>query len=315
MRILFVHAGGSKTGTTSLQNFLDLETEALSRAGLTYGHRVGVTSPYSPTSGNGWPLLHLLNTTDPGDYEVDALLESYLEDRPAGIVSTERFELVPFAGWQKLVASARRREVKVHIIFSVRDPVAYFVSRYDQAIKRHGEFRAPLVWLRDEPWRHLDFLLCLDQMRDSVDFDILHYGADPGNVVARIGEILSPELAVVAGNRAYLANRSLTNRERQTLLYINEHYDRQVAINLSTFLLQNYPNLPPEKLCDHAFHAAIEERWTAGCAWINERFFKCCPVITAHQPRPMCEPPPATDVDFGKILIDWSLSRDRAALR
>ncbi|MEO6215926.1 MAG: hypothetical protein ABIO86_07835 [Sphingomonas sp.] len=307
-RTLLVHAGGSKTGTTSLQNFFDLHVDWLEAAGITYHNRVGVRSPFSPTSGNGWPLLDLMTAPEGREAELDTLLDAYTGSHPRGLVSTERFERVTAKGWSALVSRANAAGIRLHLLYYVRDPIPYFLSRYDQAIKRHGETRDFLPWFEDEPWWHLDFLRCLEPLRSEIELTLLHYSTRASDTVANVARLLDLPFAPQEGKRTYDANRSLTERERRVLKYLNAAYGPKAAISLSTFLLEHHPGLPSEKLRDPALDQAIQGRYRDACDWINARYFDGQPVLSAR-PESEVASPPRTCVDdeiFDRILVDWA---------
>jgi len=310
-RVLIVHAGGSKTGTTSLQNFFDLHVDRLNEAGIAYYNRVGVRSPYSPTSGNGWPLLELMNAADPDEAAFDALLDAYLGAGATGLLSTERLERTAADGWRLLLARARAKGIGIRVVYFVRDPVPYFVSRYDQAIKRHGETRDFLPWFEEEPWWHFEFLRRVEAFRGEIDLALFHYPEGGGDTVATVARLLGVEAGADGGGRKYDANRSLTGRERRILRYLNAAYGSEPAISLSTFLLERHPHVVPEKMRDPAFVRAVERRFRAACEWINERYFGA-PTLRIDDDPPPRTPAAASgaeDEAFERMLVDWAQDR------
>ena len=65
--VLFVHAGGTKTGTSALQNFFEMERDQLHKLGISYENSCGIKSVHEITSGNGDPLYVMLRDAESTD--------------------------------------------------------------------------------------------------------------------------------------------------------------------------------------------------------------------------------------------------------
>src|ERR1700676_4572331 len=105
-KVLFLHAGGTKTGTSALQNFLELEKDQLRRFGLSYENTCGIKSVHEITSGNGAPLHVMLRDAESTDDDLGRMIMSYFNETRRAICSCEGFEELNQKSWAKLVQVA-----------------------------------------------------------------------------------------------------------------------------------------------------------------------------------------------------------------
>ena len=75
-KIIF-HIGGAKTGSSALQNFLEMNFELMEKFGFAYENRQNITSKYEITGGNGHFLFNSLKE-NVADEKLDHILTSFL---------------------------------------------------------------------------------------------------------------------------------------------------------------------------------------------------------------------------------------------
>jgi hypothetical protein len=133
-RIIF-HAGTPKTGTTSLQLFMDRNRDALLDRGVLYP-RAGVLPPPEPK--HHWIVTSLLNG-DVANFTtmLDRAISEARSDTHTILLSSEGlshrwWDFSP-AGLDMLGSLATRFEMELWVFF--REPVAFFRSLYVQTLK------------------------------------------------------------------------------------------------------------------------------------------------------------------------------------
>ena len=85
----FLHAGGSKTGSTAIQNFCESNTDRLQQYGVSYENRLGITSDYMMGSGNGFALYQAVMARQSDD--VATLLKGHMGSTARCVCSSEYF--------------------------------------------------------------------------------------------------------------------------------------------------------------------------------------------------------------------------------
>ncbi len=172
-RRLILHAGTSKTGTSTLQFYLDRNREALKQAGILYPLE-GTTELRVPKHQWMVPVLRSGNQSEMRR-RMDMVIQEAEGATHTIILSTEGI----FNHWWDFADAAKdmlgdfrdRFEVSVWIWF--REPVAFFASYYLQALRNpriagipaYGHDHA-LSDLIDMPWavKHLEYRALLAEL-------------------------------------------------------------------------------------------------------------------------------------------------------
>lgn len=310
MKILYLHAGGSKTGSTAIQNYLELNVDWLRQAGISYENPAGVRTATDVTSGNGKKLFEVLKVADTESAEVDAAILSYFGDFDKAVCSSEYFEQLRSDKWDLFARSAKRLGVQIHLIFYVRNAKPYLSSAYDQIIKYHGEYRDFLEWLQDYRWAHLDFLQHLHAVRQDMICDVRSYDANRSDLIRNFLSTFAlaeagPDKTVAVG----VVNRSLTRHERQRMRDINRIFGPVFAKDVSDLLMTAQPHIKAQPYCDDESFSYIRDTYSEGVAWINQEFFEGKDVVKLSSGAKPPSPDHGDDSDarVETILLDWSL--------
>jgi len=129
---IYIHIGSHKTGSTSIQEFLNVNSENIAEYGYLY-----------PTELLKWsgthPIAWHLGVSHP-HYDPDADYEVYVKNINASknqnlILSSEDFEFLNEVGIVALKSLFPAKNY--HIICFLRNPYDYFVSDYSQNIKMY----------------------------------------------------------------------------------------------------------------------------------------------------------------------------------
>jgi hypothetical protein len=122
---LYLHIGGGKTGSSAIQNYLELNADELEKHGIAYYNKIKISSPYQITSGNGLPLASALLSGNRSS-DIETLIKSYIGHHKKGICSTEMFSQLKKEHFEAIIRCANKIDVNIRIIIYVRDVVPFF---------------------------------------------------------------------------------------------------------------------------------------------------------------------------------------------
>jgi hypothetical protein len=282
-KTLFIHAGGTKTGSSAIQNFLRSVSTKLRTLGYSYRDEYSAPGASPIGSGNAEGLVPLL-TKPSRNLESDARLEAALlsyfyEETGCAICSSELLSAVPTDGWRDLLKAATKLELQVFVCFYVRNVSAFLLSAYDQGLKRHG--------LRDDwvdyvsgvsDWEHYTTLRRLDEAFPRSHLRVLSYDRSKETLIDSFLGILDLAEHFDAAERKSatetIINRSLTTTEREILRAVNAISSALYCTRISDAFLQSDPNARPQPTaCDTDILANLERKFRAQTEWINDTFF------------------------------------------
>jgi hypothetical protein len=271
-RILWIHAGGHKTGSKTIQNYLYLGGLQTTAPGIFYKKMNGVQNPKYMNCGNGLSFIPL-----PPELNLASKIESFVGSAQEAILSSEEFFQLRVEEWQRLDSVASGKGIEVRVVFFVRDVLPFMLSAYDQGIKGgrmvtgFADFASTADWMHATALRNLATAFPADRLR------VRHYDSERHNLLPSFFEavgVSSPQIAPLAG-KIGLLNRSLTREERDLLLFINQKRNYQLfAEDLNRGFQGSDPDAISEK---PPIPTDLEEKLWARFAgevdWINKTFF------------------------------------------
>jgi len=271
-RVLWVHAGGHKTGSKTIQNYLYLGGLSTTAPHIYYRKMNGVEDPKYMNCGNGCSLFPMARGTD-----LASKIESFVGSAKEAILSHEELSRLTEEEWRRLDSVALEKGVEVRVVFFVRNVLPFLFSVYDQGIKggwvasEFVDFTATVDWLHATALRNLARVFPPDRLR------VRHYDSERQNILRSFFEavgVTSPQLAPLAGEIGRL-NRSLTRVERDLFLYLNrtqKHMLFSEALNRG--LQEADPNAMSEQpLIPVDLQDKLQIRFASEVDWINKTFF------------------------------------------
>ncbi len=169
MKILYIHAGLPKNGSSALQVFFAKNQKNLLQSGIEY-LKIGNTQDIEEakqghiTSGNGALLSRsMLNIKHEAYYEDNGKLYREMLDMVKtskvymGLISSEFFALLPLNTMQNWKDDLALLGVTLKFIFYARRQDQFLMSGYMQRVKRHGYIGNPNDYLLDK-FRSIHFL-------------------------------------------------------------------------------------------------------------------------------------------------------------
>lgn len=273
-RLLFIHAGGGKTGSSALQSALGEAASQLTEHGVIYANAPATQSRYGITSGNGVALYDLI-ASPRWNVEGADLLESYLGSQEIGICSSEFLGSMSAGNWRKLLETAAHCGIEVRVVFFVRPAGSYLAACYNQDVKRGGVYVSLEEYLPDASWHHLDALITLDAAIPSAALCVLNYDVCRFDITGAFTSAF-PELAPIAkilrAGTNPTVNRSLDATEIAIVRRVNQQLGSKAGQSLSDHLIYAIPEKQGGIGLDETQAEIVRIKYADGSSWINERF-------------------------------------------
>lgn len=289
MRTMILHPGGAKTGSSAIQNFLFSYSATLKKLGFSYLNSQDPSHVFGITSGNGLALVETLNAQEPKINSIEKCIETYFDGLDRAIISSEMFETLTQKGWELLAESCNSIGVKIKVVFFVRNTVSYFVSAYDQAVKRHGEWREINEWLGFSTWPHYETLRHLSEILSDSDLQVFSYDAERSHLLSSFLkglELAERDFLYDATISDVQVNRSLCRSERDCLRLVNKLFGEIYSRDLSDHFIYTRPTIQaePEGLSEPSI-CFLEEKYGGAADWINKKYFSGSPVVSVRTPE------------------------------
>lgn len=320
-RTLFIHAGGSKTGSSALQNFLEINATRLESHGFSYGHRLNIKSENQITSGNGEYMYNTLKVEHTTEVTIDNVVLSYFGESNNAICSSELFQLLPAQCWRKLQESSIRLGVTLNVIFYLRNVIPFLQSSYGEAIKRFGEYRLFDQWIVESDWGHYSSLKVIADEVPLLNIQVRHFDRVRKNLIhvflSALG--INPLCDFNQEIQIQQVNRSLTNLERDILIKVNSLLGNAYTSELSDLFINANPLVQGELVSyDKKTEEFLLNRFSSEVDWINNTFFDGQAAVTV---LPMGSDPLEIKQDQNlminqspnnateKQVLDWALEK------
>ena len=230
---LIIHAGTPKTGTTSLQTYLDKKQRKLRGKGILYPHNLDeIHNPNAPK--HQWFEKNLITTN------VHSLLANFKniitqvkEDTHTIILSSEGIYNYwwDFPDASKAILSGLSQVFDVHVWVWFREPLAFIESYYKQCIRNPQVQSNPcygkdltFAEMLDIQWfsQHLNYLGFVTDCQSLFGENSVSAFQYQGDVVQEVIQILG--LATAHDNPTPRQNKSVHSVVTKILRTIN-HYD------------------------------------------------------------------------------------------
>ena len=308
-RILHLHIGCGKTGSSALQLWLAQNTQSLSRAGIFYplfNIKAKKLDNYSITSGNGVAALRAMQGED-----CESFFESLLKKNNQILLSSEIFQIATVNQLRKLKDICDANDVHVNIIVYLRDLYDIAYSSYVQGIKRHN-FRQPFVERMQQfsGIQQLHVMNTYEQVFENIN--VVHYDHEKKSGLeysfCRSIGISTDSMPEMSNHKV---NRSLTVKEVQLLRLANQKSfdlfndkESKFCVHVSNFLIDSRPELETEILYEPAVEALLTETHQEQLNKINARYLsesKLC--IFEKEGKRIIEKEPEIDEENQLFII------------
>jgi len=319
---LYIHAGGPKTGTSSIQSFLGSIASHLKNHDWSYEHSPDKPDLSLNTCGNGLLLYELLTADDYTPARLNDLLLRYCGGCHNAICSSEYLSGLTPTHWKELDESSRRLNITVNVIYYVRDVIPFLLSAYDQHVKNHYERRSFDDWVENadfpQTWQHATALRDIQAVFPKSSIHVIHYTERSRDIIESfvnlvgLGDIAAIDRAAINSR----LNRSLTAKERKLLLAVNRASIGLVgkaarSKELADLLIHSQPHLEGESdACNSASLATLTARFGKDVDWINDTFFCGNDVISVFKSsdkQNSRETIATTDCSTESVAFEWAV--------
>jgi hypothetical protein len=317
-KTLWIHAGGTKAGSSALQNFFEKYHSQLEDFDFAYENRVRTAGDFEINSGNGLWLCDALSTGQT-DSQIDETVRRYFGGCSNAICSSEYFTMLGRSGWKQLLRSSSRLGVKLKVIFYVRNAMPVLLSDYDQAIKMHGESRDFPDWLLTADWLHFNALKLIAAQIPASNIVALGYDRNRSNLIQSFlaAVALDPGFKFDPRDEKRTVNRSLTADEREILLQVNKETGGIFCIELSHFLIYANPTAKGEPVpVSETAREYLLKRFSDEADWINSTFFESKSVVSVWpvESGEIAETPDEDrngpeQADARQIALGWTIGK------
>lgn len=313
-RILWIHAGGPKTGSSAIQSFLEFNDQALAKSEFAYRNKAGIRDEREICSGNG-SHLYAAVTSKQSIESLAKLMLGYFGPYKKAICSAEHFVQLSVTEWRQLANAAEYANVTLKVLLFIRDALPFLASMYDQGIKQKGVHVEFVDYAAVRPWSHKNAARALAEVFTLEHLRVLHYDSLKGHLISTFADAIGLELsASVKGKYNDLqVNRSLTAAERHVLISINQRFGSRFSKHLSKFLIYTKPDLKTQpKTCSKELAHQLLEKYQDDIRFINRHFFDGQPVVSVGlgQEEQQSEDTPISCEEKSRILdalLEWSL--------
>jgi hypothetical protein len=310
-RVLFIHAGGGKAGSSALQSALQIASSELAGLGINYANGPEMRSPYDVTSGNGFAFYEAMAA---GRWleEGASLLEAYMGGNPIGICSSEFLGSLSEGNWLRIVGTANAIGINIKAIYFVRSAAEYLLAAYNQDVKRAGESGSVTEFIKTTPWQNYLDLITLDKVIDEDSLRVFNYDRCRtdiiGAFVSSFEELRSAEgpLRRASGRKV---NRSLIPAELEVMLKLNRIFGDRYSQSLSDRLIYSDPELAGRTSLPKEIFQIIVEKYADAAGWMNQKFLSDPDNRISVGEEPPCQEEHPGDRERAlEIAFDWALS-------
>ena len=278
---LLLHLGANKTGSTALQNMLYRNQNLLRQFGIQYTDNN--VKNLTVQSGNGQELVDLIRWSGSKNEIKQALLD-FLRPDALSIISTEMFIRLSKSQWNSLLECIAELEIRVKALVYIRSPLDFYVSSYNQAVKRQGFYSDLDTFVQKSDWSHLRLLRNLSGLDQYINVDVVLYDLVKDNLFQSFWEYVYRMFAIdvrdLIPEDQYFSNRSLYEEEIHLLQKINQVFNSDYSKLVSNFLVDDSSFKGTKAVLTRRDADKIFHKHEADVSWINDMFFAGESVLT-----------------------------------
>lgn len=281
-RSLIIHTG-NKTGSTAIQNMLDLYSQAIANLGIDYisMNRDAYFERYQ--SGNGARIANgALQNASP--FELKSLVREVLGPNQFTIISSESFCKLGEQHLSLLRECLEELNIRPVFLVFVREPVEYFRSNYSQMLRmgRALTFDSYLEDLKPS-WLHFDFLTALADSWPKQRIYVQSYDEAKSSLFSsfwqNIQNIFGIEGTAPISEGPKEINRSFYLEEMNLLLKQNKVFGGEFSLAVSDYFTYASGYVGTPWRVDQRSIDKIHDMLQLEVKWINETFFNGRQVI------------------------------------
>jgi hypothetical protein len=282
---VLLHFGADKTGSTAIQNMLYENRQTLSKLGITYSDSRLLHN--SVQSGNGEELYLLLRQGATGS-EITKILSSLVKTEKLSIISCEGFSNLSNNQLKPLYECLNKLKIDFKVLVYVRNPIGYYMSSYNQAVKRHGYHKNFNEFVGESSWAHASLLMNLSESTPSLDVTVVSYDKNINHLYKSFWGSVHAMFGIDATSKipesAELANRSLYMEEINFLVMTNSLFGGKFSTLISDFILNETRFIGTTMKMSQKNMSEISKRHNDEVEWINQHFLNHDQIVVSKNP-------------------------------
>jgi len=275
-KILYLHIGCGKTGSSAIQVWLANNAKKLAKLGVIYPlTHTGQLEKYAITSGNGVPLYNAAKSGAVGSY-----LEPQLAGNNNVLFSTEAFQDLDENEIAEIQTAAKNNEYSIQIIAYVRDVYDMAYSSYLQLIKRNGYARTFKEFaLSNKTLQQFEVIFKFQKIFDNIS--VFHYDSEKEiGLEKSFSDAMGIHSLKIPPMEHTKVNRSLTIMESELMRYANGKYTEMTGESSSEFsrlvsdsIIYRQPEKETQILLDQDALNYLNEKMAPLVEEINRKYF------------------------------------------
>lgn len=310
--------GGGKTGSSALQVYFNVNKTLLLQNGISYEHAPPLKHITQITSGNGGILFEESRKSKKYIDNISDIILSYFKGTSRALCSSELLSSLDADAWKRIVNACSKLDIDPQVIMFVRDVVPYYISAYNQLVKRaglHESFEESLS--KDYYQYHSCSLRALIEAFRLDQIKVVHYDTNKSRLDAAFMNVIGiPFKTFLNDPLRRRVNRSLTAYEIKVLTKINSVFGEEFCTELSDMLIYDRPESERSYDISRECVRLLRNRHQHDVDWINKNFFNDMNILAIYRKNPLkgltFQAPKAKADEYEEvnhIVINWMIRK------
>jgi hypothetical protein len=239
-RQVLIHVGFGKTGSTAIQNMLYSNRKQLSTNGISYVDSQELVG--NVQSGNIGSIFQYLQNK-PDKSELADLLSPHLIEEKLNILSNELLADLPTSRLELLFECLSDLDIEFKLLAYIRSPLNWYISAYNQMVKRHGFFGDFDEFVDNNSWTHPSYLQKFEDLGLVSKLTIVSYDTASRSLFQSFWEsvysMFGRDVRAMINEDEHLSNRALRLNELNLMKSINLITGDQYSMKISDYLINN----------------------------------------------------------------------------
>jgi hypothetical protein len=274
IRQVLIHVGFGKTGSTAIQNMLYGNRKQLSTKGISYTDSQELAG--NVQSGNIGSIFHYLQDKPDKSKLIDLISHHIIDDQLA-ILSNELLPNLSTRNLELFFECLNELDTEFKLLAYVRSPLNWYISAYNQSIKRHGFSEDFDMYLDKNTWPHLSYIQKFNDLGIVNNLKIISYDRASGSLFHSFWEsvylMFGRDFRGMINEDEHLHNRALRLCELNLLKSINRISGDLYSMKISDFLIDNCHPIGPKMTVSENAAEQIVSRHSVDVHLLNNKYF------------------------------------------
>lgn len=308
-RILYLHTGTHKTGSTALQAWFVANAAGFSRAGVAYA----LPAVSEQTVGNGGPLYDVLSSEMTDLAAIVAQVEALFGESNRALCSYEDFTRLRPHHWKRLARACDTALVSVRSITFVRDVAPYYRSLHAQLVRAGETIHDFQEFCESDAYSEvLQSIRGLAEAFGRESMTVLRYESHKKALDAALCRVVGIDAA--GFDRSLLEkpiNRSLHPFEQSLVISTTRKTSGSEAAALAAYLVHRRRELASDSPIAPAILEMLSTRHASDLEWLNASFIEDDAPLRVDTPGARDTGPLPAELEraITSDAFEWALTR------